>query len=85
MFLDNLTIHNFDINEERMITIQNNLRKEIHIDPSTKQPQFISGVDVVYSDQLSLAVIITFDYNTKKIVECTYAITKNYLIIKQDY
>ena len=60
-----------------MIQIQNRIRKYVKIKSLQTVTQYISCVDAIYTKNCSLAVIITFDYKTKRISEWTHAITKN--------
>lgn len=74
--MDYIPLHDFNLTEDKMLQIQNQLRNFVKIKPLKKIPKYISGVDAIYSKEFSLAVIITFDYASKNILECTYAITK---------
>ncbi len=63
---------------QEMATIQNELRSNISDTPLAKEPEFVSGVDIAYdsSQEKGIAVIVTFDFKTKEIVDVTYAISK---------
>lgn len=74
--MDYIQIHDFNLTEQQMVKIQENLRKGIKFEKLKSKPNYVSGVDAIYSEKYSLAVITTFNVNTSKIIECTYAIEK---------
>ncbi len=60
-----------------MVKIQENLRKGVKFEKLKSKPMYISGVDAIYTEEYSLAVITTFTLDKLEIAECTYAIEKN--------
>ena len=59
-----------------MLKVQLSLRKKIIFKNLTNLPNIISGFDAVYIKNYAVGVLVTFNYSTKKMVECTYAIDK---------
>jgi deoxyribonuclease V len=59
-----------------MTAIQNTLREKISDTPLAKEPRFVSGVDVGYDStrQKGVAVIVTLDYQSREVVDTTYAL-----------
>lgn len=76
--MDYYPIHNFNLTTNEMLSIQKKLAKNIDFTCLEKEPKVISGVDAVYTEETSLCVIVTFDYNSKEILEVTYAEEKIY-------
>jgi len=61
---------------QEMTEIQKSLRTKISDSPLAGEPRFVSGVDVGYdtSRKRGIAVIVTFDYKSREIVDTTYAV-----------
>ncbi|WP_345977828.1 endonuclease V [Sulfurimonas sp. HSL3-7] len=61
---------------QEMTGIQKSLRTRICDTPLAKEPRFVSGVDVGYdtSRKRGVAVIITFDFKSREVVDTAYAV-----------
>ena len=75
--MDYIPIHNFNLTIKEMESIQVKLGQGIVFKKLESEPRVISGVDAVYTDTVALCVIVTFDYQNKKLLEFTYAVGKN--------
>jgi deoxyribonuclease V len=64
------------LNFGEMTAIQKNLRAEISDTPLAKEPRFVSGVDIGYDSarKKGVAVIVTLDYQSRQVVDTTYAV-----------
>ena len=59
----------------KMTEIQKNLRTMISDTPLIKEPRFVSGVDIGYDTfrKRGIAVIVTFDFKSREVVDTAYA------------
>jgi deoxyribonuclease V len=70
-------IHTFEgLGFAQMTAIQKSLREKISDTPLAKEPRFVSGVDIGYDSvrKKGVAVIVTLDYQSKELVDITYAL-----------
>jgi deoxyribonuclease V len=52
-----------------MAAIQRKLHRFLHLTPLKKRPRYISGIDVAYRGRIACAAIVTYDWQSRRIVE----------------
>lgn len=73
--MDFRNLHDWEVSPSDGVKIQNELRKQVRLEPLKKDPRLIAGADISYNrfSPLAYAVILVLDASTLEVVESVSA------------
>lgn len=67
-------IHPFPISNEQKAKLQIALQNQIHFSPYPQTPKTIAGIDLAYTDEQAIAVVVVMEQHSKQILEVVHHI-----------